>query len=66
MVALKTLIFTIVAPGTLLGIAPLAVSFVSIFRSSSLLISFLASLYLALQMMLLPFSFFAYNFFIHP
>jgi len=66
MVALKTLIFTIVAPGTLLGIAPLAVSFVSIFRSSSLLIGFLASLYLALQMRILPCSFFAYNFIIHP
>ena len=46
--------------------APLAVSFVSIFRSSSLLFGFLASFYLALQMRILPFSFFAYNFFIHP
>jgi len=66
MVALKTLIFTIVAPGTLLGIAPLAVSFVSIFRSSSLLIGFMASLYIAFQMRILPCSFFAYNFIIHP
>jgi len=40
MVALITLIFTMGAPGTLLGIAPLAVSFIPIFRSSSLLFGF--------------------------
>jgi len=36
------------------------------FRSSSLLFGFSARLCLALQMRILPFSFFAYNFFIHP